>query len=156
MTTLPVRYGDHERADPDTPCSVCGSIGRIRIDHCHAHGWVRGPVCPGCNALMAMIDRGRVPGESQDQAGILVESLIAQAARCHECPPVEANDLTRNLRSGRVMSVNLPDDVHAVITAHARSQQRSFSGQVIWTLRRQLATDGALPDPTATDGTPTE
>ena len=43
-------------------CRLCGGTERIVIDHCHATGRVRGPLCHRCNVTLGM---------AQDDAGLL-------------------------------------------------------------------------------------
>ena len=49
----------------------------IYWDHCHTHGWIRGPVCGSCNCQMSEIDAGQV----------WREPFITHYRRCPECPP---------------------------------------------------------------------
>ena len=44
----------------NTTCLICQSETATLNDHCNEHGWVRGSLCRSCNAVMSMVDRGRV------------------------------------------------------------------------------------------------
>lgn len=49
----PTRYKRNAHHFAHGRCPVCRRDGeRLITDHCHAHGWVRGPACEGCNQLM--------------------------------------------------------------------------------------------------------
>lgn len=88
MNEAPVQYGDHPPAPPGASCEACGATPpSVVTDHCHKHGWVRGILCGQCNANMALIDRGLLPGVRQAAA------LVAFARRCPECPAVKVADL---------------------------------------------------------------
>lgn len=39
-------------------CPLCGKTGRLVLDHCYPHDWVRGPICYSCNVKMGYVDRG--------------------------------------------------------------------------------------------------
>lgn len=42
-------------------CEMCGGYDRrfrVIVDHCHAHGWIRGFSCNSCNALLGKYERG--------------------------------------------------------------------------------------------------
>jgi hypothetical protein len=49
------------------PCGLCGSEQNIVLDHCHATGEVRGPLCQVCNKAIGMLgddpDRLRAAAE---------------------------------------------------------------------------------------------
>ncbi len=53
------------------PCEACGSTETSRIDHCHASGVVRGPLCNGCNMAFGLV------GESVEA----LRGLIAYAEK---------------------------------------------------------------------------
>jgi hypothetical protein len=39
-------------------CPVCQRDGeRLITDHCHAHGWIRGQICEGCNQMIRHEER---------------------------------------------------------------------------------------------------
>ena len=94
--TLPVRYGNHRPLYPGQTCEVCAAVDRLVVDHCHAHGWVRGTLCLSCNTRMAYVDRmvAPLPG-----AVPLVE-LLAYLTRCPDCIAVTEDQIgaTRSLR----------------------------------------------------------
>lgn len=48
------------RATParEHPCGLCGRPA-TGWDHCHTHGWIRGPVCHGCNVTIGLEDAYR-------------------------------------------------------------------------------------------------
>ena len=77
-------YG-HVRYSPSTaleklyerrPCEGCGTTSAC-LDHCHAHGWVRGTLCARCNVLMAAVD-ARKPGPHLD-------ALLSYWSNCPDC-----------------------------------------------------------------------
>ena len=47
----------------------------VMWDHCHTHGWIRGPVCHNCNSRMGNIDNGALKGDI----------YLEHRARCPEC-----------------------------------------------------------------------
>lgn len=44
---------DHEKAqvvrESYLACMICGSNERLRVDHCHSTGKIRGRLCDNCN-----------------------------------------------------------------------------------------------------------
>lgn len=109
--TAPVRYGEHVRAKRGTPCLLCRATEfRPFTDHCHAHGWVRGPLCHRCNMLMISIDRGKAPRQSALRPPLTLAALAKHAARCPDCKqgaPITPNVLTRAVTDGKRFSVTL-------------------------------------------------
>ena len=106
MTEILVKYGDHVAAAPGTPCEVCENLPpRPFADHCHEHGWVRGTLCPRCNQLMALIDRGVAPPAE------MIPRLIEFARRCPECPALIGDDLLC-LEDRVTFLAKLPPELH--------------------------------------------
>lgn len=92
--TAPIRYGTHGPVLDGTPCVACATeVARIVVDHCHAHGWVRGPLCGRCNTAMAYVDRRMAPKAALEDGDVTLQTFLAHAARCHECPPLEVADI---------------------------------------------------------------
>jgi hypothetical protein len=51
------RYGltrEEYEAFRQQPCAICGKLGRTVVDHDHATGRVRGPLCIEHNAMLGM------------------------------------------------------------------------------------------------------
>lgn len=46
---LLLQYRQGPRRLAAGPCSICGEPAKC-VDHCHAHGWIRGPLCGRCNS----------------------------------------------------------------------------------------------------------
>ncbi len=40
-----LRYADVERVKEGASCDICGSTGKLYVDHCHATGAIRGRLC---------------------------------------------------------------------------------------------------------------
>jgi len=40
-------------------CQVCGSSGKVLVDHCHETGKVRGFLCSGCNLALGHVGDSR-------------------------------------------------------------------------------------------------
>lgn len=92
--TNPLRYGDHGPIPDGTPCSACNRVvSRPAMDHCHTHGWVRGPLCGRCNTAMAYVDRRMMPKAALADGDIALAALLAHASRCHDCPTLNATDI---------------------------------------------------------------
>ena len=62
----------HERR----PCEGCGEPS-AGLDHCHAHGWIRGALCTRCNNAMAAVDAR--------QAGPHAPALLEHWTNCPDC-----------------------------------------------------------------------
>lgn len=93
-----VRWTPHlgRRYPRDGACEVCGRtpvelaaeyaedrnkhLGVLMFDHCHAHGWVRGMLCLGCNNAMVLYDKGSRRWRPGWQ-----ERYAAHAAACPGC-----------------------------------------------------------------------
>lgn len=152
--TAPVKYGDHEKASLNPKCLACGVISPKPVtDHCHKHGWVRGVLCPNCNALMALIDRMIIPGPAMIDRGVSVDDLIGHAARCHECDPVLRDDLRRRVpkaKTGTEWNIRFPDDVLTGLKKAAAEDTRSLNGEVVAICRAHLTARGLLPPAEAT------
>lgn len=125
----PIRYGEHVRAKPGTPCVLCRDLKlQPRTDHCHAHGWVRGDTCPRCNTLMALIDRRISPRESSLTPPLTLAALVAHAGRCPDCEPFGVEDLgpTASLKPASTVTyyttnIRLDDDQADAIKAYAKA-----------------------------------
>ena len=149
MTTL-VRYGEHVCAEPGTPCLLCGDPALLpRTDHCHAHGWVRGVLCPRCNTLMAFIDRRATVRESSITAPLTLAALVAHAARCPDCKPFAVEDLgpTRGLATkipleGVTTSIRVPSSLKNRLAAYARARGLTLNAAAIVLLDEALRKTG--------------
>ena len=143
---LPVMYGEHERIAPGTPCLLCGTAAErpVVMDHCHTHGWTRGPLCIRCNTFMAFIDRQISPLETSLAPPLTLAALVEHAARCPECAPAAVADLmpTVSLRSFgnppapsqteiTEIKARVPDDIHAALKAMAEHDRRSLNSMLI-------------------------
>lgn len=141
MTTA-VRYGEHAAAEPGTPCAICGDPSPLpRTDHCHAHGWVRGVLCPRCNTLMAFIDRRATLRAS----AITLAALVAYAACCPDCEPFAVEDLgpTRGLATKtRIESVTIsprvPSLLKARLAAYAKARGLTLNAAAVVLLDQAL------------------
>lgn len=92
--STPVRYGEHERPKLGTACTICSLVlPKLRVDHCHRHDWVRGAVCPSCNASMAWIDRRVAPKLAIETGTVTLDQLIKHANTCPDCPTLTVSDL---------------------------------------------------------------
>ena len=84
------------------PCEACAKPSR-GLDHCHIHGWIRGPLCGGCNVRMQAID-ARKP-RHHDPA------LLKHWANCPDCaadgPWTPGEPPTERPYRGRKVSVYL-------------------------------------------------
>jgi hypothetical protein len=78
------------RAD-DYVCRLCGEARASAWDHCHDHGYVRGPLCSGCNTR-----EGKAPPDwfLQDPASVL------HLLECRGCR--EQRTLPRRFHTGVV------------------------------------------------------
>ena len=43
---------------PDNRCAICGSEDKLRLDHCHATGFIRGVLCNSCNLALGLLGDG--------------------------------------------------------------------------------------------------
>ena len=95
-----VQYGQHQKIPAGTACAGCGSTDKTRraTDHCHQHGWVRGIVCPSCNARMITIDQMGTPSAVDET---LLAALLALRQRCPECLPISPADLAPSLSAAK-------------------------------------------------------
>lgn len=141
----PIQYADHPKATDGEPCIICQDDSRRNvIDHCHAHGWVRGVLCFSCNSKMGLVDLMITPRGSNE----LVADLANHVSRCHECDSVSPAQLgpTRSLRSlntppnGPVhrFSLYLSDDLYAQVVEAAQADQRSVNSWIVYVLRSHL------------------
>jgi Recombination endonuclease VII len=143
--TTPVRYGEHIRPRPGTHCLPCGEPAlKMVADHCHVHGWVRGPACPRCNTFMAFIDRRISP---RGLAPLALSALVAHAARCPDCEPfgVENLEPTRpigpEVRDGKVSAfVRIPLSLKKRWAASARARGLTLNASAI------IVLDQAFPE----------
>jgi hypothetical protein len=145
----PVTYGEHARAAMGTPCALCGTQEvRLRTDHCHEHGWVRGSLCPTCNALMALVDRRITPRVDRFSAALTLAALVSYAGNCQDCNAFGIADLgpTMSLRSinapppGRMaqFTIRIPDEMRDRIRSAAEGHKRSLNGEIEWLLEAGL------------------
>lgn len=135
MTTL-VQYGRHARFRLGTPCEACGgTASRLVADHCHAHGWVRGYVCKGCNSHMKFIDQRATP-----KAGIhLLDTLLALWHRCPDCGPLDATDLApANTVS---ITIRLPIELHERLRLESFETRESMNSLILAAVRVRQRTD---------------
>ena len=131
----PVRYGEHVIAEPGTPCLLCDDPSPLpRTDHCHAHGWVRGVLCPRCNTLMAFIDRRMTLRKSAVAPPLTLAALVAHAARCPDCEPFSAEELgpTRGLATKTplervTITLGVPASLKTWLAAYARARGLSLN-----------------------------
>ena len=135
----PVRYGEHVIAEPGTPCLLCDDPSPLpRTDHCHAHGWVRGVLCPRCNTLMAFIDRRATVRESSIATPLSLAALVAHAARCPDCEPFAVEDLgpTRGLATKVpleqvTISIRIPLSLKARLVSYAKARGLTLNAAAI-------------------------
>jgi hypothetical protein len=74
-----IKYGSGLPALPRPRwCEICKSPDHVayQLDHCHAHGWVRGVLCSVCNRQMRNVDAGRMP---------LMSPWMEHWNRCPDC-----------------------------------------------------------------------
>lgn len=144
--TTPVRYGEHVNANPGTPCLLCSDPSPLpRTDHCHAHGWVRGVLCPRCNTLMAFIDRRATLRESTVTPPLTLAALVAHAARCPDCKPFAVEDLgpTRGLATKIplktvTVSLTVPSSLKDRLAIYAHARGLSLNAAAIILLGKAL------------------
>lgn len=115
---MPVLYGEHEPLIADAVCIVCGSSQNPVMDHCHAHGWVRGVLCRSCNFAMRHVDWRSRPGNGALSAWTTWDALVAHAARCIDCPPITVDDL--ETPDAVTVCVKLTDAEKAIVDRLAR------------------------------------
>lgn len=122
------------------PCLICGTTPkRLHGDHCHRHDRQRGQVCPRCNALMRWIDQGNSPQVPPD----VLQALIAQAARCQDCPPVDPAALIPTglpAKDRRVLHLEIGEDLEKALRAFAAARGISVSAAVRLILHERLTT----------------
>lgn len=151
--TTPVRYGEHAVAAPGTPCLLCGDPTLLpRTDHCHAHSWVRGVLCPRCNTLMAFIDRRASLRKSAIAPPLTLAALVAHAARCPDCEPFGVEDLgpTRGLAAKTplkraTISLCIPASLKNRLAAYARSRGLTLNAAAIVLLDQARSEAGESP-----------
>jgi hypothetical protein len=120
-----------------TPCLVCGvTPRRLHSDHCHRHDRQRGRICPRCNGLMRWIDRGNSPQVTPE----ILRHLIAHAARCPDCTPIEPAALIPTGQPAKHYQVNtaIPDELAASLKTYAESYGISLADAVRILLRQAL------------------
>jgi len=145
--TIPVRYGEHAVAEPGTPCLLCADPSPLpRTDHCHAHGWVRGVLCPRCNTLMAFIDRRASLRKSSVVEPPMLAALVAHAARCPDCKPFGVEDLgaTRGLATKTplervTITLGVPASLKTWLAAYAKARGLSLNAAGIVLLDQALS-----------------
>ena len=116
--SAPIRYGEHVRAEPGTPCVLCRDLKlQPRTD-----------TCPRCNTLMALIDRRISPRESSLTPPLTLAALVAHAGRCPDCEPFGVEDLgpTASLKPASTVTyyttnIRLDDDQADAIKAYAKA-----------------------------------
>lgn len=143
----PVRYGDHEPLTYGTACAVCRNIPtRPTMDHCHEHGWVRGPICHSCNLLMAQVDRGSVPlAETLASRVIELSTLLMQRSRCEECAGIPWSGPDAGRRRVSYTSVTVD---HA-----ASAELRLYAAQLAGRLGKRITLTDAVRVATAVAST---
>ena len=57
----------------------------LYIDHCHAHGWVRGRICAGCNSVIRFVDKKRCLPR---YVSALREDFRRHYNQCPDCEPL--------------------------------------------------------------------
>ncbi len=62
------------------PCALCPDTARV-WDHCHHHGYVRGPVCRECNHRIALLERRYIAAWPVD----VLHRQIRHMLRCPGC-----------------------------------------------------------------------
>lgn len=153
MKTSPVRYGAHKRAASGTPCALCGAQKvRPYIDHCHKHGWVRGPVCPACNTLMALIDRRAVPSAVPES--LTLAALIAHTGNCPDCPPFRLEDFgSATWPPPRIVqfAIRLPTEMHEWLRREAFETRTAMNAIIASALSEYRSARTSPPHGHSTD-----
>lgn len=145
--TTPVRYGEHVKAEPGTLCELCNAPSlKPRTDHCHAHGWVRGVLCPRCNTLMAFIDRRVSLRKVAVTEPLTLTALVAYAARCLDCEPFGVDDLgpvcgLKVFRGDKKVTVlvRVVPSLKGRLAAYARSRGLTLNAAAIILLDQALS-----------------
>jgi hypothetical protein len=122
------------------------------MDHCHQHGWVRGPLCRRCNTAMAYVDRRMMPRAALVAGHVPLGKLLDHASRCPECPRLVPDDIgpTRSLRptapmADRPTTVRLRPDISAGVREVADELGITFNAAVSVLLVEALKARGRGP-----------
>lgn len=154
----PVRYGEHSPAVGGAACEACArTVPRLRVDHCHRHQWVRGAVCPSCNASMARIDQRVAPRMPINRGTVTLAQLIEHANRCPDCPKLTLADLSDTVQPFKRSDVPYalvwrpPPDLAEDARWAAYSLRRSKNDILTEAVREWLAAHHLSPKPSTTN-----
>lgn len=71
----------------------CPSRTPASVDHCHAHGWIRGWVCASHNVRLGQLDAVmQMPGIRVDLGPSPWADHLAKCPACSRVPPIRARD----------------------------------------------------------------
>jgi recombination endonuclease VII len=107
----------------------------LYLDHCHAHGWIRGLVCASCNSVIRHLDKY---GYLLRYRITLREAYRSHLNQCTECTPVEL--LASDYEICYAYTLTLPDSsFKAAIIKHQSKNMRIAAGKLGMTLDRFTA-----------------
>jgi phage FluMu protein Com len=104
----------------------------LYLDHCHAHGWIRGLVCASCNSVIRHLDK---QGYLLRYRVTLREAYRAYLNQCPDCKPIELLATDHEINYAYILT--LPDSsFKSAIVKYQTQAMRTAAGQLGMTLDR--------------------
>jgi hypothetical protein len=102
----------------------------LYLDHCHAHGWIRGPVCASCNSVIRHLDKHGYLLRYQIS---LREEYRTHLNQCPDCPQIQL--LATDYEINYAYALTLPDSwFKASIVEHQTQDVLAAARQLGMTL----------------------